>query len=72
MASLQQIIDFDGVWNDMNEPSSYCDGECGYPSSKFVGNLPFVLGVDTHNAITIDLVAANYQGLLELDLNNLY
>nr|ALS55547.1 alpha-glucosidase [Phaffia rhodozyma] len=41
--NYSQIVEFDGIWIDMNEPSSFCEGSCG--SSADLNNItpPFLL-----------------------------
>lgn len=72
MGDLRQIIEFDGFWNDMNEPSNFCDGECGYPPSQLVQNLPYTPGQTMINTKTIDLAATHYNNILEYNVHNLY
>jgi alpha-glucosidase (family GH31 glycosyl hydrolase) len=72
MDSLHNIMSFDGFWTDMNEPSNFCDGECGYPPSPLVQNLPYTPGQTMINTKTIDLAGSHYSGILEYDVHNLY
>jgi alpha-glucosidase (family GH31 glycosyl hydrolase) len=72
LSTLNQLIDFDGLWLDMNDPQNFCDGECGYPASQFVKTLPFMPGEVSLNFDTIDLAATHYGGFIENDLHNMY
>lgn len=72
MTSLRKLVDFDGFWIDMNDPSNFCEGECGYPASQFVKDLPYVPGYLPLNLLTIDLAATHIGGLMEFDVHNLY
>jgi alpha-glucosidase (family GH31 glycosyl hydrolase) len=72
MDALRTVMQFDGFWVDMNEISSFCVGECGYPQSALVQNLPYMPGQITLDNFTIDLASTHYGGLLEFDLHNLY
>ena len=72
MDSLRTVMEFDGFWVDMNDPSSFCSGECGYPPSPLVQNLPYMPGNNTINNFTIDMAATHYGGLIEFDVHSLY
>lgn len=72
MSSLREVMKFDGFWVDMNDPSNFCNGECGYPASPLVQNLPYMPGGISLNNFTVDLAATHYGGLLEFDVHNLY
>lgn len=72
MGQFRKIMEFDGFWVDMNEPSNFCDGECGYPPSPLVQNLPYTPGQTMLDTKTIDLAGTHYGGLLEYDVHNMY
>ena len=72
MDGLRQLVEFDGFWIDMNEPSNFCNGECNYPPSDFVNDIPYTPGQTFINTKTIDLAATHYNGILEYDVHNLY
>ena len=72
MANFQTILNFDGFWVDMNEPSNFCNGECGYPPSEFASSLPYTPGETMINTKTIDVGAPHYGGIIENDVHNLY
>ena len=72
MDSLHAIMGFDGFWVDMNDPSNFCNGECGYPPSNIVNDLPYMPGQYNLDNFTIDLAGTHYGGILEFDVHNLY
>ena len=72
MSTFRQVMEFDGFWIDMNEPSNFCDGECGYPPSNLVNNIPYTPGQTFINTKTIDLAATHYGGIIDYDVHNLY
>jgi alpha-glucosidase (family GH31 glycosyl hydrolase) len=72
MSLLRDVIKFDGFWVDMNEPSNFCNGECGYDPSPLVQKLPYTPGVTEIDTKTIDLGGLHYGGILEYDVHNLY
>ena len=72
MGSLRQVLQFDGIWVDMNEVSNFCSGECGYPNSQLALDLPYTPGGVMIDTWTIDVAAMHYGGVLEFDVHNLY
>ena len=72
MGSFREILNFDGLWVDMNEVSNFCSGECGYPPSQFAQNLPYSPGGTMINTYAIDVAATHYGGILDFDVHNLY
>lgn len=44
-------VEFDGIWLDMNEASSFCDGSCGTGANLSDTSLPFVLPGDPGNPV---------------------
>jgi alpha-glucosidase (family GH31 glycosyl hydrolase) len=63
-------MEFDGLWNDMNEASNFCTGECGYAPVDL--NLPYTPGGDDLNYRTIDLSSTHYNNISEYDVHNMY
>lgn len=54
---FRETVPFDGLWVDMNEITSFCEGECGYPPKyKF----PYVPGKTNLTDMTISLDAKHY------------
>ncbi|KAF9457114.1 glycosyl hydrolases family 31-domain-containing protein [Collybia nuda] len=45
-------IEFSGIWLDMNEASSFCDGSCGTGANLTNTSVPFLLPGDPGNPIT--------------------
>lgn len=56
--NFYEEIPIDGVWLDMNEPSNFCNGECGYPEEPFP--LDYLPGGVDLNSKTLDLRAIHY------------
>jgi len=69
MQKFRETVEFDGLWNDMNEASNFCNGECsGIPQL----NIPYMPGETNLNTKTIDLRASHYNGYTEYDIHSLY
>ncbi|KAL5534874.1 hypothetical protein ACEPAG_1339 [Sanghuangporus baumii] len=45
-------VEFSGIWLDMNEPSSFCEGSCGSNTSIANTSTPFILPGRPGNAVT--------------------
>lgn len=63
-------MEFDGLWNDMNEAANFCTGECGYAPVDL--NLPYTPGGEDLNSRTIDLSSTHYNNISEYDVHNMY
>lgn len=63
-------LEFDGLWNDMNEASNFCTGECGY--APIDNHLPYTPGGEDLNTKTIDLASMHYNNISEYDVHNMY
>ncbi|KAL0959205.1 hypothetical protein HGRIS_014485 [Hohenbuehelia grisea] len=48
----EQGIEFSGIWLDMNEASSFCDGSCGTGADISNTSVPFILPGEPGNPIT--------------------
>lgn len=75
LGALQEQTGFSGLWLDMNEASSFCDGYCYYdqrPQHEIQRNLKYIpTGRDLQGgAIPLDAVHAD--GSLELDAHSLF
>lgn len=53
--NMSKTVEFDGIWLDMNEPSSFCDGSCG-TGRKDLENIttPFLLPGSPGNVVVVD------------------
>lgn len=75
LASLQELIHFDGIWEDMNEASNFCNGPC-YPGQKAASPVKYQLkytptGRDLEvKSMSMDATHAN--GFTQLDTHNYY
>ena len=73
---FRQTVEFDGLWIDMNEVTSFCDGECGYGPGQL--DLPYVPGGDGFGNITkwaLSLNAQHYGNdplLIEFNTHSLF
>ena len=77
-------LNFDGIWNDMNEPSSFCTGSCfgnSAPQSgpipkggRDVNNPPYAINnvQGTLNTNTMATNATQYGGVQHYDVHNIY
>jgi alpha-glucosidase len=73
---------FDGLWVDMNEPTSFCDGECDdfcddfdIPNKKFISekiDLIYNPGNRPPSTNTIHLETRHYDGSSEFSRHNLF
>lgn len=70
LAEMQQQVNFDGIWLDMNEASSFCDGECGFASNtQPPPSLPYVPGNHSLQDQLLPLRAQHYGGPLYSEFN---
>ena len=60
---FHENIEFDGIWLDMNEPSNFCNGECGQSECSYP--LPYIPGGVDINSKTTDLLAFHYPDTLD-------
>eukprot|EP01022_Parablepharisma_sp_SALTPOND_P008024 TRINITY_DN135087_c3_g1_i1.p1 TRINITY_DN135087_c3_g1~~TRINITY_DN135087_c3_g1_i1.p1 ORF type:complete len:1866 (+),score=156.31 TRINITY_DN135087_c3_g1_i1:1756-7353(+) len=82
LQKFKSVVDFDGLWLDMNEPSNFCDGECPDELHYKYYNFPLDFYDDlyynpTHRPLehnTISMEALHYGESHEPDFNyhNLY
>lgn len=56
--TFHKQLDFDGLWNDMNEISNFCEAECGY--SPVLNTTSFTPGGNNLNEKTVDLATMHY------------
>lgn len=71
-AKFHQTVAFDGVWNDMNEPSNFVDGSTtGCPNSKYE-NPQYVPDDRPLRTNTICMTAKHYVGDIHYNLHNIY
>jgi alpha-glucosidase (family GH31 glycosyl hydrolase) len=66
---------FDGLWQDMNEASNFCDGVCyqsQQPAISVVSKLRYVPGDATFPSHAVSLDAMHANGQLEVDAHNLF
>lgn len=70
------MIPFDGLWEDMNEAASFCNGACyaeqdpGVHSVKH--KLPYIPTSRNLDQKSIDMDARHADGFKELDVHSLY
>ena len=67
-------VAFSGLWLDMNEASSFCDGECAgyYSEPQERMNLTYLPGKHSLEDQLLPLRAWHYGGLLEYDVHSLW
>ncbi|KYQ89141.1 alpha-glucosidase [Tieghemostelium lacteum] len=71
-------VEFDGVWIDMNEPSNFCDGDCGsssdyMPPGEFNPNIPpYLPGGVPLDDNTLNMTSLQYNNTLFYDSHNLF
>ena len=71
LATMQEVVPFDGIWIDMNEASSFCDGECPgfYNDTEEQMTLPYVPGNHSLEDQLLPLLAQQYEGPLHTIFN---
>ena len=69
--TLHNFVPFDGVWIDMNEASSFCDGECPgfYSTPEEHMDLPYIPGNHSLEDQVLPLLAQQYGGHLHTVFN---
>eukprot|EP01022_Parablepharisma_sp_SALTPOND_P000401 TRINITY_DN1019_c0_g1_i1.p1 TRINITY_DN1019_c0_g1~~TRINITY_DN1019_c0_g1_i1.p1 ORF type:complete len:1852 (+),score=180.84 TRINITY_DN1019_c0_g1_i1:3096-8651(+) len=80
LAEMHKILPFDGIWLDMNELTSFCDGECSdelhYVDNEFTTTVDDMLiyypGHKRLNHMTISLSAKHYNGQTEHNMHSMY
>ena len=70
---LYSKVQFSGIWLDMNEYATFCEGPCETPTgpSKFdySNDLPYVPGSDSIENHTIPLNSTHYKNISEADVH---
>ena len=71
---LYTDVEFDGLWLDMNEASSFCDGECPqyYESKEVRPELLYVPGNHSLEDQVLPLSAYHYNGIKEYNAHSLW
>ena len=69
LRSFYAKLPFNGLWIDMNEPSNFCNGECGYETEY---STPYVPGHRNLNFKTVDLKANHHGNISDVHIHNLY
>ncbi|XP_077980370.1 lysosomal alpha-glucosidase-like [Glandiceps talaboti] len=74
IATLHKKIPFDGLWNDMNEPSSFLYGSVdGCPANNTYENPPYLPAVSGGSLITKTIcMTARHKWNRHYDVHNLY
>mmetsp|Transcript_41978 Transcript_41978/g.48617 ORF Transcript_41978/g.48617 Transcript_41978/m.48617 type:complete len:1282 (-) Transcript_41978:599-4444(-) len=75
LTKLFQIIQFDGVWIDMNEAANFCNGHCYNEqkvASSIQNNLFYIPGSRDLNTKSISIDAKHKDGSTELEAHSLY
>ncbi|GFP53068.1 hypothetical protein ACSS6W_000513 [Trichoderma asperelloides] len=80
---LHEMLDFDGIWIDLNEPASQCDGSCGNPpanstpgheDSRDLDNPPYKI-YNVKNGLgegTMAMNATHSDGVVAYDVHNAF
>jgi alpha-glucosidase len=83
IAGFHEQLGFDGIWNDMNEPSSFCTGSCGTesppagavePGQRDVSSPPYAIN-NVQGELSAKTVATNatqYGGVQHYDVHNIF
>jgi alpha-glucosidase (family GH31 glycosyl hydrolase) len=68
---LYEDVKFDGIWLDMNEGSSFCDGECPgfYASPAKSLKMPYTPGRHSLEDQVLPLLAKHYGGPMYIEYN---
>lgn len=75
LGKLQSEVAFDGVWLDMNEATSFCDGPCYWDQTAVQPvqqKLKYIPSGRNLEQKTIPLDAVHQDGTTELDVHSLY
>jgi alpha-glucosidase (family GH31 glycosyl hydrolase) len=63
---IYQKMNLSGIWLDMNEPMSFCNGPCEMPEEKsefdYTNDLPYVPGCDGIETFTTSLNGTHFGG----------
>lgn len=67
---FHKILDFDGIWLDMNEPTNFCSGQCDHEPT-IINNLtlPYTPGNIDLNTLSMDMASPHYGSNLSLEFN---
>ena len=78
---LYDMVNFDGIWLDMNEAANFCDGQCtaeteGTVRDTIYNNLPYYPGGRNLEKNGLSMDATHYGGkdkkILEYDVHNYF
>jgi alpha-glucosidase (family GH31 glycosyl hydrolase) len=73
--TFQQALAFDGLWQDMNEASNFCNGVCSrlqMPTSPVSYKLKYTPSGEDLETKAISLDATHYNGYQQLDAHSLF
>lgn len=72
---FHSLLDFDGIWLDMNEATNFCNGQCDHEAT-IINNktLPYSPGITDLNTLSMDMASPHYGSSLNIEYNvhNLY
>jgi alpha-glucosidase (family GH31 glycosyl hydrolase) len=72
LAYLQGMVQYDGLWLDMNEASNFCNGECVGDPVFNSSDIPYLPGNVSLNEKNIDLAVKHFNNVTEYDFHSLY
>eukprot|EP01133_Synstelium_polycarpum_P016679 gene16679-19821_t len=70
LANFRQMVEYDGVWIDMNEVSNQCNGDCATAFDP--NNPPYLPGGVPLDESTLNMTSTQYPNLSIYNTHNLY
>jgi alpha-glucosidase (family GH31 glycosyl hydrolase) len=76
LEGFKTLLNFDGLWQDMNEASNFCNGPCSKDEDKYystvANKLPYTPTGKRLDSKSVPIDAVHKDGSLELDSHSLF